>query len=173
MSFQLSIVEELAARLRHRRTLYYSQDDYDGILPAVESERVGLAGDDAELMWKVFDYASMSALNGRQSRKAPDAADGMGGQEHNEALMTQPERQAGHPNGNAGVQQQTGPSTSGATTAPAPAPLNFHNLEAPLNVLEQQNLSLFDQLPEDWAFTIDDWTLFGAPGSTYFYNEAS
>jgi hypothetical protein len=39
--------------------------------------------------------------------------------------------------------------------------------------LDSLNLSLFDQLPEDWVFTIDDWTLFGAPGSTYFYNEGT
>ncbi|PVH75482.1 hypothetical protein DL98DRAFT_593093 [Cadophora sp. DSE1049] len=165
----LGIVEELAARLRHRHTLYYSQDDYDGILPAVESERVGLAGDDMSLMWKVFDYASMSALSGKSSRLQPDTS--TAGQ--NDSLATQPQGQI-RPQDNVGNLSVPGgdwgniPSNSMTSTG-----LDFGNIQGTQPGLDQPNLSLFDQIPEDWAFTIDDWTLFGAPGSTYFYNEAS
>ncbi|KAI9054442.1 hypothetical protein LZ554_001604 [Drepanopeziza brunnea f. sp. 'monogermtubi'] len=160
----LSIVEELAARLRHRHTLYYSQDDYDGILPAVESERVGLAGDDAELMWKVFDYASMSALSGKGPRNSPERPNKTN-QGSDGVLVAQPERQVGNSHVFASVQPSGRYSTGGNA---APAPKDFHNMQAPEGMLEQPNLLPFEELPEDWTFTIDDWTLFGAPGSTYF-----
>lgn len=164
--FQLGIVEELAARLRHRHTLYYSQDDYDGILPAVESERVGLAGDDMSLMWKVFDYASMSALNGRPSRSAPTTTNAR----QAESLPLQPQAQSVAPSnvGNLPASESEWGSMPPNNMTP-----NFEILRGTQAGLEQPNLSLFDQIPEDWAFTIDDWTLFGAPGSTYFYNETS
>ncbi|KAL2069981.1 hypothetical protein VTL71DRAFT_14661 [Oculimacula yallundae] len=152
----LKIVEELAARLRHRHTLYYSQDDYDGILPAVESERVGLALDDMSLMWKVFDYASMSASSGKTPGSATSTASTGSG---NLSLAPQPQVES-IPSNNVG-------------NVPHGMPVDFNSLQDPQPGLEHPNLSLFDQIPEDWAFTIDDWTLFGAPGSTYFYNEAS
>ncbi|KAL5318572.1 hypothetical protein ACEPPN_013634 [Leptodophora sp. 'Broadleaf-Isolate-01'] len=165
----LGIVEELAARLRHRHTLYYSQDDYDGILPVVESERVGLAGDDMSLMWKVFDYASMSALNGKSPRSNLNKANA--GQDTGD-LTSQPRGQTGPPN-NISSLPATESNWGNMPSNIPPTGLEFPNMEGPQAGLEQPNLSLFDQIPEDWAFTIDDWTLFGAPGSTYFYNEAS
>ncbi|EKD18948.1 hypothetical protein MBM_03190 [Drepanopeziza brunnea f. sp. 'multigermtubi' MB_m1] len=139
-------------------------DDYDGILPAVESERVGLAGDDAELMWKVFDYASMSALSGKRPRNNPEGANKTK-QGSDGVLVAQPERQVGNPNVFASV-QPSGVCLTGGNAAPAPK--DFPNMQAPEGMLEQPNLLPFEELPEDWAFTIDDWTLFGAPGSTYF-----
>ncbi|KAK0103520.1 hypothetical protein ONS95_005541 [Cadophora gregata] len=165
----LGIVEELAARLRHRHTLYYSQDDYDGILPAVESERVGLAGDDMSLMWKVFDYASMSASNGKSSRAQPETF--TAGQKDSVAIPSQGQ---GRPPNDVGI--ISGREDDWVDVPPnsmTSASLDFQSLPGAQSSLEQLNLSLFDQIPEDWAFTIDDWTLFGAPGSTYFYNESS
>ncbi|KAG4434835.1 hypothetical protein IFR05_009674 [Cadophora sp. M221] len=165
----LGIVEELAARLRHRHTLYYSQDDYDGILPVVESERVGLAGDDMSLMWKVFDYASMSALQGKSPR--PNASTENASQDI-EPHTSQPQGQTG-PSNNINNLPATGSDWGNLPSNNMPSTsLDFQNIQGPQTGLEQPNLSLFDQIPEDWAFTIDDWTLFGAPGSTYFYNEA-
>lgn len=162
-------MEELAARLRHRHTLYYSQDDYDGILPAVESERVGLAGDDMSLMWKVFDYASMSALNGKSTRlnHGPSTA----GQ--TEALDPHSQSQSGRPDNVGHLEAPAADWSHMSANNVAPTGHDFGNLQGAQPILDQPNLSLFDQIPEDWAFTIDDWTLFGAPGSTYFYNEAS
>ncbi|CZT46060.1 uncharacterized protein RSE6_06438 [Rhynchosporium secalis] len=168
----LAIVEELAARLRHRHTLYYSQDDYDGILPAVESERVGLAGDDMSLMWKVFDYASMSATSGKMPRSTTSTKNiGPG----NMVLAPEPRGER------VPLNKFSDLDPSGSHVGDMPAPFNemsstnqdFHNHQDPQIGFEHPNLSLFDQIPEDWAFTIDDWTLFGAPGSTYFYNEAT
>ncbi|PBP20744.1 hypothetical protein BUE80_DR008302 [Diplocarpon rosae] len=165
----LAIVEELATRLRNRHTLYYSQDDYDGILPAVESERVGLAGPDAELMWKVFDYASMSAMSGKYHEKGTFTADqtDLG---HHGQLMPHSERQMGVSHGFESLLPSDRTSVPGN---PPSAPIDLSNTQEQDAMLGQPNLSLFDQIPEDWAFTIDDWTLFGAPGSTYFHNEAS
>ncbi|CZR52279.1 uncharacterized protein PAC_02156 [Phialocephala subalpina] len=156
----LGVVEELAARLRHRHTLYYSQDDYDGILPEVETERVGLAEDDATLMWKVFDYASMSASPNKRPRLHVDTSISPESNRHAEPATTVPDT-AQRP---ATASLETPISTTGTTNLQMNNNLGFDNLES-------MDLSLFDQLPEDWAFTIDDWTLFGAPGSTYFYNE--
>ncbi|TVY32428.1 hypothetical protein LOCC1_G008036 [Lachnellula occidentalis] len=162
----LGIVEELAARLRHRRgTLYYSQDDYDGILPAVESERVGLAEDDATLMWKVFDYASMSAS---KSNRVSDIVSKAIDHDQAEHLPLTQHQSA--------VTQNV-PTAQQFAQDPYANPLNggFQGMQVPPieENLQLSNPALFDQLPEDWAFTIDDWTLFGAPGSTYFYNEGT
>ncbi|PBP16908.1 hypothetical protein BUE80_DR012383 [Diplocarpon rosae] len=144
-------------------------DDYDGILPAVESERVGLAGADAELMWKVFDYASMSALSGKSHEEGTFTADqtDLG---HHGQLMAHSERQMGISHGFESLQPSDRTSVPGN---PLSAPIDLSNTQGQEAMLGQPNLSLFDQIPEDWAFTIDDWTLFGAPGSTYFHNEAS
>ena len=162
-------MEELAARLRHRHTLYYSQDDYDGILPAVESERVGLAGDDMSLMWKVFDYASMSALSGKSTR--PHHNFPSAGQP--ETLDSDSQRQSGRPDNDGHLEAPAADWGHMQPNNVAPTGHDFGSLQGAQTILDQPNLSLFDQIPEDWAFTIDDWTLFGAPGSTYFYNDAS
>jgi len=163
----LAIVEELAARLRHRHTLYYSQDDYDGILHAVETERVGLASDDVSLMWKVFDYASMSASKGRnEAATAGDKIDRVPGI-HSATHIEQPQNRSENLKANqSGAFIPDGDLNSFPSTS-----LETHNFQGNETLMEAPNLALFDQLPEDWAFTIDDWTLFGAPGSTYFYNE--
>lgn len=114
---------------------------------------MGLAEDDASLMWKVFDYASMSATPNKRPRLPVDTS--------------VVERNS-----------QPGIATATPETAQRPAfqaPMST-SINIPMNTLGFQNfsrpednldLSMFDQLPEDWAFTIDDWTLFGAPGSTY------
>ncbi|KAE8453273.1 hypothetical protein EG329_011340 [Mollisiaceae sp. DMI_Dod_QoI] len=159
----LSVVEELAARLRHRHTLYYSQDDYDGILPAVETERVGLAEDDATLMWKVFDYAFMSASPNKRPRLHVDTS-------INAETNAQPDFVTTAPDTAQRPKPFDTPISTAATNLPGNN-LGFQNFTRPEDNLESMDLSMFDQLPEDWAFTIDDWTLFGAPGSTYFYNE--
>ncbi|KAI6711761.1 C6 transcription factor [Diplocarpon mali] len=165
----LAIVEELANRLRNRHTLYYSQDDYDGILPAVESERVGLAGADAELMWKVFDYASMSALSGKSPERSTFTTD--------QTELGRDERSIAHSERQTGMSNSLGSSQPSDRTSvpgnPHLAPIDLSNTQEHQAMIGQPNLSLFDQIPEDWAFTIDDWTLFGAPGSTYFHNEVS
>lgn len=159
-------MEELAARLRHRHTLYYSQDDYDGILPAVETERVGLAGDDVSLMWKVFDYASMSACNDKPLRNVSSTVNVVE-QQSNQPVAIVPE----HVDASTDTSRTQPHYGSSSFDNNASTPLGFAT--QPAGSFEQPNVSLFDQIPEDWAFTIDDWTLFGAPGSTYFYNEGS
>jgi hypothetical protein len=148
--FQLGVVEELAARLQHRHTLYYSQDEYDGILPAVETERVGLAEDDASLMWKVFDYASMSATPNKRPRL------------HVDISVSERNGQTEYATAAPETAHRTAFETPVNNTASTP--IGYQNFSRPEDNLD---LSMFDQLPEDWAFTIDDWTLFGAPGSMY------
>jgi len=161
-------VEELAARLSHRHTLYYSQDDYDGILPAVETERVGLAEDELTLMWKLFDFASMSA----SSRLSPDQVLSAVDETSNESTQT-PSNRDEIPGNRNRMRPCAGPTNIGSPAIGRTFnESQNHNMVTDEN-LESLNLSLFDQLPEDWVFTIDDWTLFGAPGSTYFYNEGT
>lgn len=125
---------------------------------------MGLAEDDASLMWKVFDYASLSASPNKRPRFQVDTS-------VTSERNGQPEYATAAP---ATVQRSTF-ETPVNTTANIPIDtLGFQNFSIPEENLESMDLSMFDQLPEDWAFTIDDWTLFGAPGSTYFYNsEAS
>jgi hypothetical protein len=134
-------------------------------LPAVESERVGLAEDDATLMWKVFDYASMSAskstgVSSTVGKRTDNSEDGLPPREH------QPD-----------VSQNAITSQQSEVPISYGNPLNagFNSMQVPPveETLDVPNPALFDQLPEDWAFTIDDWTLFGAPGSTYFYNDGT
>ncbi|TVY28676.1 hypothetical protein LHYA1_G002410 [Lachnellula hyalina] len=161
----LGIVEELAARLSNRRTLYYSQDDYDGILPAVETERVGLAEDDATLMWKVFDYASMSASKSNRISDIVSKASDLDQAEHLPLAQNQPPIIPNAPTSQQFVQNPYANSLNGGFQDMQIPPLE-ENLGLP-------NPPKFDELPEDWAFTIDDWTLFGAPGSTYFYNNGA
>ncbi|TVY91264.1 hypothetical protein LAWI1_G004693 [Lachnellula willkommii] len=155
----LGIVEELAARLRHRRTLYYSQDDYDGILPAVESERVGLAEDDAKLMWKVFDYASMSASKSNRVSDIVNKAIDHDQAEHLPRAQHQPPITQNAPTSQQFAQNPYENSLNGEFQGVQIPPVE-ENLDLP-------NSALFNELPEDWAFTIDDWTLFGEPGSTH------
>ncbi len=161
-------MEELAARLSHRHTLYYSQDDYDGILPAVETERVGLAEDDMSLMWKLFDFASMSASSRLSADHVFSAVDETVNEEHNiPASIEQTPGSRSRLRSSVGLAEPDSPTINKTFQDP-------QNLNGAANDnLDSLNLSLFDQLPEDWVFTIDDWTLFGAPGSTYFYNEGT
>lgn len=142
--------------------MYYSQDDYDGILPAVETERVGLAEDDTTLMWKLFDFAAMSA----SSRSSPDQVLSQASE-----TSTSDARFELEPEGRGRLRSSSGVSGTGASSVLSNDVQNLGVV--PDGNLDALNLSLFDQLPEDWVFTIDDWTLFGAPGSTYFYNEGT
>ena len=118
-------------------------------------------------MWKLFDFAAMSA----SSRLSADQVL----PEFNTPVVEEPinrQRPQETP------RRSRGRFSAGAADAESPT-LNrtfqdSSNLAGTVpDNLDSLNLSLFDQLPEDWVFTIDDWTLFGAPGSTYFYNEGT
>lgn len=121
-------------------------------MPAVETERVGLAEDDATLMWKVFDYASLSATPNKRPRLDVDTS--ISGKNEAAYPMAAPET----------TNRPTFKTTLNPGAHVPVSTLGYQNFSRPEDNLD---LSMFDQLPEDWAFTIDDWTLFGAPGSTY------
>lgn len=147
--------------------MYYSQDDYDGILPAVETERVGLAEDDTTLMWKLFDFAQMSA----QSRSSPDHVLSPTTEKTPNVSSTIEPRLDHTSDARERLRSVSGVSQN--VPRPVNNTQNFGGVPDENLDTSDLNLSLFDQLPEDWVFTIDDWTLFGAPGSTYFYNEGT
>ncbi len=122
-----------------------------------------MAEDDATLMWKVFDYAFMSASPNKRPRLHVDTS-------INAETNAQPDFVTTAPDTAQRPKPFDTPISTAATNLPGNN-LGFQNFTRPEDNLESMDLSMFDQLPEDWAFTIDDWTLFGAPGSTYFYNE--
>lgn len=117
-------------------------------------------------MWKVFDYASMSASKGTGVSNTNGKRTNHDGDQHPTTHFYRPDPIL---NGTASHNPQTSMSYGNSLNT------GFSNVQVPTieETLEMPNSALFDQLPEDWAFTIDDWTLFGAPGSTYFYNESS
>jgi hypothetical protein len=120
------------------------------------------------LMWKLFDFASMSASSRLHPDQVLSAVNGAG----NEG-PTSGSQAYDIPGSRARLRSSSGIASGGSPTI-ARSFTDTQNLGVvPDENLDSLNLSLFDQLPEDWVFTIDDWTLFGAPGSTYFYNEGA
>jgi hypothetical protein len=150
-------VEELAARIRNRSTIYYSQDDYDAILPSIESQRVHLAGGDIDLMWNLFDYASIS--NGIMNLPMS------GVQKHFSETDQQKEQNCIDPQLSSELSTTATPSDD--YEGPMPTQVGLQPPDIPLTGTEN---TLFDpdsfaDLPEEWM--MNDWTLFGAPLSAY------
>jgi hypothetical protein len=157
----MRIVEELATRLKSRSTIYYSQDDYNGILPSIESQRVALAPDDISLMWTLFDYASLSgATAADKPSTAPLTADAT--------------------RGRFSVSSRDLPSPLTSSTDDSNKKTTKNLQENHLSDRLQESNALpsstettvfdpeaFSDLPEEWI--LDDWTLFGAPLSAYHY----
>lgn len=116
-------------------------------------------------MWKVFDYASMSASKSNRVSDIVSKPIDHDQAEHLPLAQHQPSI------------TQNAPALQQFAQNPYANSLNggFQGMQVPLveENLDLPNPALFDELPEDWAFTIDDWTLFGEPGSTYFYNNAA
>ena len=153
---QLHIVEELATRLRNRSSIYYSQDDYNGILPSIESQRVSLATDDIHLMWSLFDYASISgaatvARPPAESSLAETAGDN----------ISDPSR---HP---LSSERSSTANLNGDFSESVPTIGILQPTDAPPSGADSTlfDPEAFSDLPEEWI--LDDWTLFGAPLSAY------
>lgn len=120
------------------------------------------------LMWKLFDFAAMSASSRLNPDQVLSAVNG----------STDVESATGIRADDTPASRARRRYSSGIGSAGSPTMARTFNDSQNIGVLPDENLdslnlSLFDQLPEDWVFTIDDWTLFGAPGSTYFYNEGT
>jgi len=60
----VEVINELATRFEMRQSICYTQEKYDGLMPPEETPKVKMNLDDAELMWKTFDYASVSDGSG-------------------------------------------------------------------------------------------------------------
>ena len=156
LQWQLYIVEELATRLRNRSSIYYSQDDYNAILPDIESQRVSLASDDIHLMWSLFDYASISVL-GAVAKSSIKSA---------HAEMAQNKASDSFQQTLSSERSPIGNSNDGL--AKSPSSIDF--LQPHDGPSSGADSTLFDpeafsDLPEEWI--LDDWTLFGAPLSAY------
>ncbi|KAG0648866.1 putative transcriptional regulatory [Hyphodiscus hymeniophilus] len=150
----LLIVEELAARLRNRSTIYYSQDDYNAILPDIV--RVSLASDDIHLMWSLFDYASISVL-GAMSKSPGISTPG----EIARNKIQDPSRQQISSEQLSAVNLNDDFSKIPPSSEP-PHPPDGPSLGAESTLFDP---AAFSDLPEEWI--LDDWTLFGAPLSAY------
>ncbi|KAJ9626843.1 hypothetical protein H2204_009859 [Knufia peltigerae] len=57
-----NLLDQLTARLRQRQTMDYVDGEYDGAVPPLGVRDVALEQEDIDLMWKIFDYASVSAI---------------------------------------------------------------------------------------------------------------
>ena len=152
----MHIVEELATRLRNRSTIYYSQDDYNAILPDIESQRVSLASDDIYLMWSLFDYASISVLGAvpKPSNKAPVV------DEARDKVPDLTSQQFGSERAATGWMNDGSSKPIPSSEIPQ---LRDSALSGPDDTLFDPEA--FSDLPEEWI--LDDWTLFGAPLSAY------
>lgn len=58
----MQVLEQLESRVRRRQTMHYVDGDYNGAQPTNPTRHVHLSSDDIAMMWKLFDYASLSNI---------------------------------------------------------------------------------------------------------------
>ncbi|EXJ93408.1 hypothetical protein A1O1_01800 [Capronia coronata CBS 617.96] len=141
----VAILDQLNMRLSQREIISHVQDKYDGALPADGIHDVAVQPEDIALMWKIFDYGSISGEQNSNWRE-PSAQD----QAHSSARTGQV---AVNP---AAAGLVDGPSLAWPDQPIRPGPGPTQMSPSPYEEVD------FGQL------CVDDWSLFGKPWSAYF-----
>ncbi|KAH8884069.1 hypothetical protein GQ53DRAFT_846430 [Thozetella sp. PMI_491] len=143
------LIEEFEMRLNRRHALRFARDRYNGAIPREELQDVNLGKDDIELMWQLFDYASLSGTEA--SEWSP--------------LI---------PHGSTSPQQTSTTACRDALNSASPISHIYTATEKP-NRLADDALEdvLNSQIPAfelDPAFT-EEWSLLGKPWSAYMQDD--
>ncbi|KAH7080131.1 hypothetical protein BKA63DRAFT_236386 [Paraphoma chrysanthemicola] len=62
----VTLLEQLKGRIPYRSKLNYVEEEYDGAAPPHSNHEIHLAEEDLLLMWRLFDYSSMSAKQAKR-----------------------------------------------------------------------------------------------------------
>ncbi|PSN60162.1 hypothetical protein BS50DRAFT_579334 [Corynespora cassiicola Philippines] len=73
MQVIIDILEKIQNRMNARPSMAYVEEEYDGAVPARNTPHVSLSDEDIKLMWKLFDFASISTFFDNQSAHVPNA----------------------------------------------------------------------------------------------------
>ncbi|EXJ88753.1 hypothetical protein A1O3_01817 [Capronia epimyces CBS 606.96] len=149
----LNVLEQISARLQRRQTIRHVQDEYNGAIPPNEIQDVAIEPEDIALMWKLFDYASLSS----EQKASPEVTPPAAFQDRHDMVNAD---QAYNLVPNNFVTESNTNNWPVVENRQAAA----HQEREPLTDLFPDQLEGFDSAQE---FT-DDWSLFGRPWSVYF-----
>ena len=146
---QTAILDELDVRLRRRQTISHVQDNYDGAVPLGGIQDVPVQSEDIELMWKVFDYGSVSS-----DQDGPPPASAIRNIDQSSSQLEQ----------------------SLSSNLVASQLNNCSTLAPSYQYTNSTSTETFPEQLEDFDFGVafaDDWLLFGKPWSAYFPQDIS